>query len=119
MARTTTTTLFEDRAISSKQISKELERIGDSTTDENCKVRNYLIEILQLRRELAAEQEIVNALEDFGPQTTGSIYGVHSFASPPDYHRRWVCWQGQRHTNLRDAVREAIKIRKGKKKGAV
>lgn len=119
MARTTTTQLFEDRAISSQQIAQDLKRIGDSITDEDCRLRNYLLEILQLRRELAEEREILNTLEHSGLQTTGSIYGVHSVSGPPSYQREWVCWQGRRHKSLRSAMREAIEIRKGKKKGAV
>lgn len=118
MGRTTTTQLFEERAISPQQIAQDLKRIGDSTTDEDCRLRNYLHEILQLRRELAAEQEIVNTLENFGLQTTGSIYGVHSVSGPPSYQREWVCWQGRKHKGLRTAVREAIEIRKGKKKAS-
>jgi hypothetical protein len=118
MGRTTTTQLFEERAISPQQIAQDLKRIGDSTTDEDCRLRNYLLEILQLRRELADEQAIVNALEQFGLQTLGSIYGVHSVSGPPSYKREWVCWQGRKHTGLRSAVREAIEIRKGKKKAS-
>jgi len=118
MGRNTMTALFEERSITSAAIATELQRLGDSKTVDDCRMRNCLLEILQLRRELTEEREVVNTLEEFGLQTTGSIYGVHLASSPPDFRRKWICWQGQRHSTLREAVREAIQIRKGKKKGS-
>ncbi len=115
MAQTTVTKLFAGRALSAARITAELEQLGDSSSPRDCLLRNALLEILQLRLDLEAEKAIIDTLQDFGLQTLGSIYGVHSTSSPPQYRRQWICWQGRSHASLREAVREAIHLRKGKR----
>ena len=116
MERNTLTRLFEANGLSAQAVAIALEGIGDSTTEADCLLRRCLQEILRLRCELQAEADIVNALEEFGLQTTSSIFGVHSTAVSPSFNRQWVCWQGTRHKDLRSAVRQAVALQRGKGK---
>lgn len=109
--RNTATMLFESRHLSAEAIAAELVRLGDSTEPQDCLLRTALIEILNLRNKLTAEQNLLNALEAAGLQTLSSIFGVHCVAVAPGFVRRWICWQGGKHDNLRDAIRQMIALR--------
>lgn len=111
MERTTVTPLFEPRTLSAKAIAVELARLGDSSTVQDCLLRTALLQILSLETALKAEQQIVDTLQEFGLQTLSSMFGVHSTSQPPGFRRKWICWQGREHANLREAVRQAIEVR--------
>ena len=112
LERTTMTALFGDRTLCADQVARELDRLGDSPTPADCLLRNALLELCRLRTELAEERSLLDCLEELGLQTTSSIFGVSRISSPPGYVSRWMAWQGRKHTNLRDAVRETIQLRR-------
>lgn len=109
--RNTATMLYESRELSAEAIAAELQRLGDSTDARDVLMRTALIEILNLRRQLSAEKTLLNTLESLGLETKGSIFGVHCATVAPAYVRRWICWRGKKHDNLRDAIREMIALR--------
>ena len=110
--RSTATLLYVPRKISNEAIAAELLTLGDSTDEKDCLLRTALMEVLHLRTKLTAEQSLLDALEAVGLQTTGSIFGVHCASVAPSFLRRWICWQGSKHTSLRSAIQQMITLQK-------